>query len=226
MALILSIETSTPICSVALHDQGQLMDKRNQMFGSSHSEILAPTIQDLLNKNGCQVDQLSAVVVSGGPGSYTGLRIGTSTAKGLCYAAGIPLISVSTLASMSFQAIREHPDTAYYCSMLDARRMEVYCMITDEKGDVIQDIRPMIITPDSFNQFNEKAFCYFGYGAEKCRDVFRDRRFRFVPGILPDSDWLGQAGYARYREQKFVDLAYYEPRYLKEFQAKKPKQLL
>jgi tRNA threonylcarbamoyladenosine biosynthesis protein TsaB len=178
MALILSIETSTNVCSVAIHDEGKLIVSSEVHIDQSHASKLATLIDEARRNAGIELNQLKAVALSSGPGSYTGLRIGTSTAKGLCYALGIPLIAVSTLDLMSYQVSKIILDgDVLLCPMIDARRMEVYCQLVTGNLEVISPIEAKIIDESSFvDSLNKKKIIFFGNGADRLHGLSKITR--------------------------------------------------
>lgn len=226
--MILSIETSTPICSVAIHNEGKLVANSELHQEKSHAGLLAVCVSQLLSNAGLTTRDLQAVAVSKGPGSYTGLRIGTSTAKGICFAEDLPLIAVSTLEAMALEVSVKManvlPKNTLLCPMLDARRMEVYASIYSLKMEQIKDVEAIIIDENAFDDFNKKTdqFLYFGYGAEKCQAVLKkENRFNLIPGIQPSANYLGVLANELFIKKEYADLAYFEPFYLKEFLTKK-----
>ncbi|MBX2843482.1 MAG: tRNA (adenosine(37)-N6)-threonylcarbamoyltransferase complex dimerization subunit type 1 TsaB [Flammeovirgaceae bacterium] len=228
--MILSIETSTPVCSVALHDGGKLISHTALYQEKSHAGLLAVCIDQLLKNAGLTTGALKAVAVSKGPGSYTGLRIGTSTAKGICFAEDIPLIATDTLEAMALEVAEKVGNTlsedsnSILCPMLDARRMEVYASIYNLNMEKSKAVDAIIIEENSFEDLIMKTdnFFYFGYGAEKCQTVLnKEKGFRFIPGIDPSAVYLGKVANGLYEKGEFADLAYFEPFYLKEFLTKK-----
>jgi tRNA threonylcarbamoyladenosine biosynthesis protein TsaB len=178
MALILYLETATKICSVALAKDEKLLGLRETAVSNSHSELITVFIGEVLNEAGIGINEIDAVAVSKGPGSYTGLRIGVSTAKGLCYSLDKPLISVSTLQSMAFGALKVYPEIdkeTIICPMLDARRMEVYYAFYDSNMHEVKPDSAAIITENYFSDIPEnKKLFLFGDGAEKCEPLFKD----------------------------------------------------
>jgi tRNA threonylcarbamoyladenosine biosynthesis protein TsaB len=224
MALILNIETSTTVCSVSISKDGNLIDIREQNDGYSHSEVLSPFIDDLLKSNNLAVKNLDAIAISKGPGSYTGLRIGTSTAKGLCYALDIPLIAVSTLKSMAKNTAHNYPEIDVFAPMIDARRMEVYTALFDKDNNQIEDVYAKIIDEGSFKELLKgKKILFFGDGANKCVDVIESKNAFFDLNALASSAGMAPIAENYFNENKFVDLAYFEPFYLKDFIAGVPK---
>lgn len=228
-AIILHIETATPVCSVALAKDGIVTTLQEQNTGSyTHAENLHIFIENVLRQENLTYKELSAVAVSSGPGSYTGLRIGTSAAKGLCYALDIPLISVSTLKALAEGVLTEkNGEPALYLPMIDARRMEVFTLGMDEHGQVMFDTRAEVVTKESFPEGEsfQKVY-YFGDGADKCADILDPERFILLPDKHASAAFMAPLAFAAYKNQQFVNTAYFEPFYLKEFVAGKPKKLL
>jgi tRNA threonylcarbamoyladenosine biosynthesis protein TsaB len=228
--LILHIETSTELCSVALSHGNTCLAVKENSGGRNHATMLTPFVDQLLNANGISVDSLDAVAVSSGPGSYTGLRIGLSTAKGLCYGANIPLIAVSTLQAMSVGFARQYPETradALLCPMIDARRMEVYTALYGIQGNLKEKISAEIITEQSFDQWLDQYQIYFfGNGAAKCRSTITHPNAIFPEDFAHSAEYMIQPALQAYEEKHFENVAYFEPFYLKDFIAGKPKQLL
>lgn len=226
MALILSLETSTKTCSVALHQNGTLLALQEVHLEKSHSALLNVMIRDLLDY--CEVDKksLSAVAVSMGPGSYTGLRIGVSVAKGLCFALDIPLIAINTLEAMAWQVNRFNVQDALLCPMIDARRMEVYCLIQSSSGEQLMPTSAIVVDENAFQNFLERGkLWFFGNGAEKCIEVLRQyEQFMFIPQVKPSAEGVGALAWPQFEQQVFEDVAYFVPFYLKEFRTTKPKR--
>ena len=224
MALILNIETSTTVCSVSLAKDGKVLASKEQNDGYSHAEKLSPFIKEVLDEQHNDVSDLDAVAVSEGPGSYTGLRIGTSTAKGLCYALDIPLIAVSTLEAMSQRIYKQHPEIDVFAPMIDARRMEVYVALFDKENDKIEDVYAKIIDEGSFRELlKAKKMLFFGNGAAKCKDVLTSDNAFFRTDALASSVGMAELSEGKYKKSDFTDLAYFEPFYLKDFIAGIPK---
>jgi tRNA threonylcarbamoyladenosine biosynthesis protein TsaB len=230
MAKILNIETSTEICSVSLSVDGVCQDlKINGIHESgpgkgSHSKLLAGYIKDILENNKILPSDLSAVAISCGPGSYTGLRIGTSTCKGFCFGADLPLIAVDTLSIMASMAFcKAGLETDLYIPMIDARRMEVYTAIFDEELRSCSDVEAKIIDESSFNKLSDKKIIFCGNGSEKCKDILKSENFVFIPDIYPSAEYMGIYSEKKFNEKKFEDLVYFEPFYLKEFVTTTPK---
>ena len=218
---ILNIETSTKACSAALFNSGKLISfKQSNTANFSHSEKLLNFISELINSSKISLSDLNAVAVSMGPGSYTGLRIGVSTAKGLCYGLDIPLISVSTLKAMSSAMILKQ-QADLYCPMIDARRMEVYSAIFDANNNQLRDIQADIIDDNSYKKELEKVIVFFCDGSEKAKDFIRNKNAIFIPNFYPSAKYMGVLSYQKFTKSDFEDLAYFEPFYFKDFVAGK-----
>jgi tRNA threonylcarbamoyladenosine biosynthesis protein TsaB len=223
MPLIISIETATKVCSVALHADGQLMATQSLHVEKSHAESLLGTIDHLLAITHYSAKDLRAVALSSGPGSYTGLRIGTSAAKGLCYALEIPLIAVNTLEAMAHGVQPYNTNQALLCPMIDARRMEVYCLVADAQGNILVPSHPQIIDQDSFQpECSKSPMLFFGDGAEKCKPLLaHESHALFIDGIYPTARYIGALAYEKFQQDDFEDLAQFTPLYLKPFQGKR-----
>lgn len=226
MALILSIETSTKVCSIALHNKGELLTCKESFVPNSHSELINIFIEEVLVESKIDINQLDAICISSGPGSYTGLRIGTSTAKGMCYALEVPLISIKTLHGLALQNTILNTQFSssnaqlpiLLCPMLDARRMEVYCATFNEDGDCISKTEAKIIEEDSFIEtLKENKMLFFGDGAVKCKELIINKNAVFIDDINPSAKSFGEYAYLKYQDENFEDVAYFEPFYLKEF---------
>jgi len=232
MAYILHIESSTSICSVALAKDGKLIDIQESNEGQNHGRLLAVFVNDILCRQNISSKQLSAVAISEGPGSYTGLRIGVSLAKGICYANQIPLIPVSPLQSMCEQVIsRQHElgicklDDALLVPMVDARRMEVYTATYSPNNNLIKDVYSEVIDEQSFLQdLNKCKVLFFGNGAAKCQKVITHENGVFIPDIQTSARFMCLLAWKAFQKKQFADLAYFEPFYLKDFIAGKPKK--
>jgi tRNA threonylcarbamoyladenosine biosynthesis protein TsaB len=221
MACILSIESSTQTCSTAVAYDGKLMWNKENPDLASHSAVLGVYVAEAIRFIQANNFQPDAVAVSEGPGSYTGLRIGVSLAKGLCYGMDIPLIAVPTLKIMAKRFV---PSSSYLCPMVDARRMEVYAALFDGNLNEPEPARAIIINEDSYREIlSHEKIIFFGSGAEKCKSVIRSANAVFIDGVHPTaSDMIEEAEQAFIRKT-FADIAYFEPFYLKEFQATTPK---
>lgn len=220
MVYILALETSSSICSVALYQHEELLALSELQIEKSHSSHITVLIKQLLENCNVTMQDISAVAVSGGPGSYTGLRIGSATAKGLCYALNIPLINISTLHALTYDLIQVVPaaEQYLYCPMLDARRMEVYATILNSNLQEHLPITPVILTDISFQEFFSKhPVLFFGSGASKFQEVMRSHpNASFVNEVPLSARPIGALAYPKFMNQQFEDVAYYEPFYLKE----------
>lgn len=215
MAYILAIETATKNCSVALAKDGvTILCKEIAEEGYSHAERLHVFIEQLLAELELSYKDLSAIAVSQGPGSYTGLRIGVSAAKGLCYALDIPLIAIDTLASLASQV---NVEEGFIVPMIDARRMEVYSAIFNAKHEKVRAIRAEILTSESFSETNSTIY-FIGDCAEKSKTVLNQNNHVYLDGIIyPSAKDMSVMGYQKNKRSDFVDVAYFEPYYLKDF---------
>ena len=216
MAIILNIETSTKNCSVSIADTGKIIAIKELNNGNySHAEVLHPFIENILAQGGISKDKIDAIAVSKGPGSYTGLRIGVSAAKGLSFALSIPLISIDTLTALSFAI---SIDKGLIVPMLDARRLEVYSAIFDKQHQKIREIKAEIIDENSFLTVLEQGEVHFlGDGAHKCKEIITHRNAVFVDDMFPSSREMALLSYHKFKKNDFEDLAYFEPFYLKDF---------
>ncbi len=232
MALILNIETSTEVCSVSLAKNGQTLYQKESSEGLNHSKLLTVFIQDLFKENNIELSGIDAVAVSKGPGSYTGLRIGVSVAKGLCYALGKPLIGIGSLEGMGIYAAKntnefyavENAENLLFCPMIDARRMEVYTALFNFKGETVLPVSAEIIDENSFLEFfTDNKILFFGNGAEKCKEKITHKNALFEGPSLTSARFMQNLSEIKYNKQEFEDLAYFEPFYLKDFVATIPK---
>lgn len=217
MANILCIETATTNCSVALGVNGEVRAiKEENDLNYSHSERLHVLINELLKESDLSLSQLDAIAISKGPGSYTGLRIGVSAAKGLCFSLGIPLISVPTLTSLAFRV----KSTGNIVTMLDARRMEVYSAIFNENKDQVEDTKAVILDDRSYLPLLESGRVNFiGSGVEKFREICHHPNAAFIENELPSAGEMVIIAHDKFSEGNFEDVAYFEPYYLKDFMA-------
>lgn len=231
MLNILHIESSTLTCSVALSRNGETLALRETHDTQyTHAERLAVYAQEVLRSADMAATDLQAVCVSKGPGSYTGLRIGVSAAKGLCYGLGIPLLSVGSLESMAHWAKSELAeqlaDVSFLCPMIDARRMEVYTQVFDASLNVLKPVSAEIIDENSFDSELEKGkVAFFGDGAAKCKEIINHPNAVFLDDFNPSARGMIALAEAKFSEKQFEDVAYFEPYYLKDFVAGKPKRL-
>ncbi|MEP0711921.1 tRNA (adenosine(37)-N6)-threonylcarbamoyltransferase complex dimerization subunit type 1 TsaB [Algoriphagus sp.] len=224
MAVILSLETSTPICSIALHQAGILLGEKSLDVPGAHSEKLMGMVSSLLLACDLAIEDVEAVAVSEGPGSYTGLRIGVSVAKGLAFACDIPLIAVSTLEALCLGAKARLNDSGYVVAMLDARRMEVYREIFDFDMNTAAKLDSEIVDEHSFSELLGKGKVYFvGDAVEKVSKVINHPNAVFLE-VRISADYIGQLAFHKYERKKFADLAYFVPNYLKEFKALQSKK--
>lgn len=229
MSLILNIETATRSCSVALADEGIPISVRESHTGNVHSALVLSYIDEILKRNNLMPEDIDAVAVSMGPGSYTGLRIGVSTAKGLCYATGRPLISVGTLHAMAKGLIDKHLDHNHgrflMCPMIDAKRMEVYTALFDQNLQLVKEISALVIDDNSFKDIlNTHLVVFFGDGTDKCSEILSaSHNARVIHGFYPSAKDMAELSYTKFLNEKFEDIAYFEPYYLKDFIAGKPK---
>lgn len=220
MGILLSLETSTSVCSAALHDQGQLVASRIIHTPHSAAAQLVVQIDELIQEAGIKKSNLGAVSVSSGPGSYTGLRIGAATAKGLCYGLNIPLIAIDSLTVLC-AAVPERQHQIHYCPMIDARRMEVYCAILDYQLREVEPIQAKVIDDTAFASFLDRHhMVFFGDGASKCRSVIQHPNATFLDNIYGSAQHMGALTFARYKAKEFVSVEDFEPNYLKDFVAK------
>ncbi|MCC3154857.1 tRNA (adenosine(37)-N6)-threonylcarbamoyltransferase complex dimerization subunit type 1 TsaB [Hymenobacter sp. BT770] len=227
--LLLSLETSSPVCSVALHRvaDATLVGQSELRLDKSHSTHLTVLIEQLLANTGHQLSDLAAIAVSDGPGSYTGLRIGGAAAKGLCFALDIPLIAISTLRALAAQvaAGTASPENFLYCPMLDARRMEVYAALYTHDGEEVLAPTPLLLEADTLaEQLARHPVLFFGHGATKFQALLGEHpQAGFLTGIEPSAVSVGALAVAAYHRQEFQNVAYYEPFYLKEVYTTTPK---
>ena len=225
--MILCLETATPVCSVALNDGCCTLALRESEGNNVHSEKITRFIQEVMETTGLETNKLDAVAVSRGPGSYTGLRIGVSTAKGVCYAADLPLMAIDTLEAMAW-GMRDKlgpmllPDDLLV-PMIDARRMEVYCSIFDANMGRRQDTKALVVEADSFKEFEGRRLWLFGDGAPKLKPLFADQPLiQVVDGFKPSAAFMRTLADKALKNGEVVDVAYFEPFYLKDFVAGKP----
>lgn len=229
MSLILQIETATASCSVSLANNGSVIAFKEINERNKHAEVITLFINEVLVSAGKNYSDLDAVAVSCGPGSYTGLRIGVSVAKGLCFALDIPLIAIETLTAMAHGAVNNNSgwldQETLLCPMIDARRMEVFTSIFNAKGEKIQNTSAEIINEDSFaDLLQTQKMLFFGDGAEKCSDrLNKNANAVFLPGFINSATYLAQLADNKFKDKSFESVAYFEPFYLKDFIAGKKK---
>ncbi|GAF04420.1 tRNA (adenosine(37)-N6)-threonylcarbamoyltransferase complex dimerization subunit type 1 TsaB [Saccharicrinis fermentans] len=232
MAIILSLETSTKVCSVCLSNNSTILAKKELFEANSHATHLTVFIQDLFKSlPDLSIQDIDAVAVSSGPGSYTGLRIGVSVAKGICYALNKPLIAITSLECLA-QAVINHPDLAdktkpdtLYCPMIDARRMEVYTALFDTKLKLVEKINAKIIDETSYQAIlHHHHIVFLGDGAEKCKETIVHPNALFLDAQAPLASNMVLLAHRKFEESDFEDTAYFEPFYLKDFVATTPKK--
>ena len=230
MSCILHIETSTSVCSVAVSEDGKVIFDKADRTGNNHAEALGSFVDEAMSFADSHAIPLDAVAVSGGPGSYTGLRIGVSMAKGVCYALDIPLISVSTLELMCVPVLLRYDDmeeNALLCPMIDARRMEVYASLYDRALKSVRDIQADVVDSDTYRKWlDERPVYFFGNGAAKCIETINHPNAHLIDGIEPLAKWMMPLAEKKMLNNIHEDVAYYVPFYLKDFVAKTPKKLL
>jgi len=229
--MILCIETATGVCSAALCDEHLVISVTEAPPGMSHASQLTIIIQKMMEEIHIRPEDLDAVAVSKGPGSYTGLRIGVSAAKGIAYGAGIPLIGINTLEAMCNGYMRLHPEkleeNTLLCPMIDARRMEVYNALFTTDGKAVNETSANIIDVNSFSEIlAQNKVVFFGNGSEKCIGTIKSPNAIFEPGFRLSASYLHLPSVNAMRNKQFEDVAYFEPYYLKEFIATIPKKLL
>lgn len=221
MAFLLNIETTTKNCSIALFENENLITLKEQRSEKySHAEQLILFIEEVLRQANISLKEIHAIALSKGPGSYTGLRIGTSTAKGLCYSLGIPLISISTLRAMAFEMAKKQ-DYTFYCPMIDARRMEVFSSIYDHANKEVRQIQADIVDENTYAKFFDDKILFFGDGALKCKTIISSANATFIEGVFPSAQDMGELAFRKFINKEFESTAYFEPYYLKDFVAGK-----
>lgn len=229
--MIICLETATNLCSVALCNSSGVISLRESNVSKSHASMLTIFIEDIFKENGIKARELEALAVSKGPGSYTGLRIGVSVAKGIAYAASIPLIAIETTLSMFWGVSGSRKEKAegalntLYCPMLDARRMEVYYAIYDAHGKTVKDVSAEIIHEDSFDNIPEtQKIIFFGDGAGKCKDVIKRPNAYFADDFRISASHMHRPVFQAFNDHHFEDVAYFEPLYLKDFLTSIPRK--
>jgi|LauGreDrversion4_2_1035121.scaffolds.fasta_scaffold338059_2 tRNA threonylcarbamoyladenosine biosynthesis protein TsaB len=219
MAFILCIETATEVCSVALFNKNELLVLNEINEGNMHASALTGLIEKTVKEAGLTLNLLNAICVSKGPGSYTGLRVGVSTAKGLCFGLNIPLLAINTLQSMAGVYIHKNPNNIQaICALIDARRMEVYAAIYNNNLEEINPTQAIVVDEHSFsNELNQGQIIFIGNGAAKCKSTITHSNAVFVDDITCSALGLGGLAYQLFLENRFEDMAYFEPFYLKDF---------
>ncbi len=225
MALILNIDTSTSLCSVALAENARVIALKENNEGLNHSLLLGTYIDDILRENQLEIRQLDAIAVSMGPGSYTGLRIGVSMAKGLCFGATKPLIAINTLQALAHRVSSQIKEDAWYCPMIDARRMEVYTAFYDKHNQTMIDTKAEIIDENSFRSILQQHPVYFfGNGSDKVKSVLSSLKAHYLDNIETSACNMTEIAEQKFKQKQFEDVAYFEPFYLKDFIATIPKK--
>ncbi|APD06423.1 tRNA threonylcarbamoyladenosine biosynthesis protein TsaB [Flavobacteriaceae bacterium UJ101] len=225
MALILHIETATKNCSVALAKDGIILDSIDEYSEQySHAERLHVFIEQLFENSIYTLQDLDAIAVGKGPGSYTGLRIGVSSAKGLCFGLKIPLISIDTLTILANS--QKTTEFDYLIPMIDARRMEVYTAIFNPDLSFQKEIHALIVEENSFERYTDKKILCFGNGASKCKEIIHDKNFTYLDHCHPSAKDMVNLSFDKFQKKEFEDVAYFEPFYLKDFVALKSKKSL
>jgi tRNA threonylcarbamoyladenosine biosynthesis protein TsaB len=219
MSLILSLETATTNCSVALASDGKVIAARSINSGYSHAEKINVFIQEVIDQANVSLKQLSAIAVSSGPGSYTGLRIGISTAKGLCYALDLPLIAINTLDAMAYGM--KAGSNELLVPMIDARRMEVYSAVYDAEKKRLSEPAAIIVDERYYSDFRSKNILLLaGDGADKCQELFQSEpSVKIQPSFMPQAEFMATLAEQKFRNSEFENVALFEPFYLKEFVA-------
>lgn len=227
MAIILNIETSTKVCSVGLAINGIIKSVKESHLANSHAELVTLFSEEVIKNAAYELTDIDAVSISMGPGSYTGLRIGVSTAKGFCYALDKPLIAINTLKAMAAGMIENEktPKEFLYCPMIDARRMEVYAAVFDAELNEIKATEAVIVDENSFSELlSTNKIIFAGDGALKCKEVLgHQKNALFIESFYPSVNSMASLSEEKYKLQQFEDLAYFEPYYLKDFVAGIPK---
>lgn len=230
MSCILNIETSTNVCSVALSQDDVCLYEDVNMEGPSHAQVLAGYVKNAVSFADSHAIPIDAIAISKGPGSYTGLRIGVSEAKGVAYGRDAKLLSVPTLKLLTVPILLGHeelPEDALLCPMIDARRMEVYCALYDRALNEVVQTQALVIDSDSFKEYLDKQPIYFmGNGADKCVETIQHPNAHFIKNIVPRAKNMIPLAEMAMAKEQFEDVAYFEPFYLKEFVATKSKKLL
>ncbi len=222
MAYILNIETATTNCSVSLSKDGETVSFREDYDSKySHAERLHDYIKQVVTQYGISLQDIDAVAVGKGPGSYTGLRIGVSAAKGLCHALDVPLIAINTLEALALQV---KTNSGFIIPLLDARRMEVYTAVFDTSYDMLSPVRAEILDENAFTEYlAQNQTTFIGNGVEKAEGIISHENAIFLKGKLPSANYMSLLSYKKFKDQQFEDVAYFEPYYLKDFIALKPK---
>lgn len=220
MSYILNIETATDVCSVAISQGREVIFEKESKDGPSHATLLGVFVNEAVLFARSQSIKLDAVAVSCGPGSYTGLRIGVSEAKGICYGFNIPLIAIKTPLILAQRVVETEniDNNALLCPMIDARRMEVYSALYDNSLNEVREIRADIVDQDTYKEYLEKSSVYFfGNGAEKCMTTIANGNAQLIDNVYPSAKYMARLAEQAFLNKEFVDVAYFEPFYLKDF---------
>lgn len=226
MTHILCIETATSVCSVSINNEEAIIYQKEETKGPSHASLLGRFVDDAVKFARSQNIKLDAIAVSCGPGSYTGLRIGVSEAKGLCFGLNIPLIAIDTPLILAEGVLQNNSieEDVLLCPMIDARRMEVYAAIYNTKLDVVRDIEADIVDHETYLKYlDSNKVLFFGNGSEKCKDSIEHPNAIFIDSAYPQAKSMNKLAIDAYKNSEFEDVAYFEPFYLKEFVATTPK---
>lgn len=229
MAIILLMETSTEVCSVGLAKNGNIIGIKENFDGNKHASLLQVLVDELMIESGLKLTEIDAIAVSKGPGSYTGLRVGVSSAKGYCFGLNKPLIAISTLESLTYQVIKSKPllENYFIIPMLDARRMEVYCGVWNNHEDIVNEIEAKILDENSFHPFLlEEKTIFAGNGSSKFQAICKNSNALFLPEIYCTVKGMAQLAEKAFIEKQFENVAYFEPFYLKDFVGTSPKKPL
>lgn len=229
MSCILHIETSTDVCSVAVSEDSHVIFQQDDHSGPNHAERLGTMVDEALSFTDNHAIPFDAVAVSCGPGSYTGLRIGVSMAKGICYGRNLKLIAVPTLELLCVPVLLKElvPEGALLCPMLDARRMEVYAGLYDRALKPVREVRADVVDADTYREYLDKQPVYFfGNGAKKCMDIIQHPNAHYIDGIEPLAKWMQPLAERRLLSEQVEDVAYFVPFYLKDYVAKMPSKLI
>ena len=225
MTKILCADTSSQLCSVSIFNKDKLVDNINSKIERSHSKLLLKLIDSILIKNNLSVKYLDAFSIAKGPGSYTGLRIGVSTFKGLCYSLEKPLIGINTLEILSISAKEKIIDTDYnLCPMIDARRMEVFTKLLNQDLEEVSEDKALILEENSFKNFKNKTIYFFGDGSYKFQKISNHKNHNFLKNIESNSKFMGYLSYKKYLDKDFEDISLFEPFYIKNFHLVKKKK--
>ena len=230
MSCILHIDTSTNVCSVAVSENGGVIFNKENHSGPNHAESLGSDVDEALSFADSHAIPVDAVAISSGPGSYTGLRIGGSMAKGICYGQGLHLVSVPTLELLCVPVLLRHDEmeeNALLVPMIDARRMEVYAQVFDRALRTVRPVQADVVDEETYREYLDRGPVYFfGNGAEKCMEVIHHPNAHFIKGIEPLAKYMMPLAEKRIAMEQYEDVAYFAPFYLKEYVAKQPKKLL